>query len=263
MEKLYEIIGKGLCLLLLCSTLGIHAQNSLVVFKTEGRPMVKVNDSLKTLSKGSAIASNAVITIKDTENLLAIDEHGNCYKTDRIGDYTFADLLNSPVPADNSSFTKKYLTYVWNQFTNQNSAKTKTGVVFRTDNFTLLQPPDNVKFFVPEINFVWNIDAEFSYFMLKDLATGHISKFGVSGNSLTLFVDNRLLTKGNTYQWSVSDQKFPDLEQIEYFNFSIITNEEFAALKPELDSFKNDLSAIGFSTEEIKQLLCSDYKICY
>ena len=263
MEKLYEIIRNSACVLFLLSTIGVHAQNSLVVFKIEGRPMVKVNDSLQTLSKGSAITNGAVITLRESENLLAVDDQGNCYKTNRTGDYTFSELLSAAVPADNSSFTKKYLTYVWNQFTNQNSAKTKTGVVFRNENFTLLQPMDSVKFFTPEINFVWNIDAEVSYFMLKDLTTGHISKFGVSGNSLTLFVDNSILTKGSIYQWTVSDKKFPDLEQIEYFNFSIITNEEFAALKPELDAFKSDLSAIGLSTDEIKQLLCSDYKICY
>lgn len=263
MEKLYEVIRKGLLLLFFCCALAVQGQNSLVVFKTEGRPMLKVKDSLKTLSKGSEIAKDAIISLKEAENVLAIDELGNCYKTNRTGDYTFTDLLNSPTTADNSSFTKKYLTYIWNQFTNQNTTKSKTGVVFRNDNFTLLQPTDNVKFFAPEIEFVWNIDAEVSYFMLKDLSSSHITKFGVSGNSLTMFVDNVILTKGNSYEWTVSDKKFPNLEETEYFSFSILTNEEFAALKSDLDAFKTDLSAIGFSTEEIKQLMCSDYKICY
>ena len=263
MEKLYSIKYISLITLVLCCLSVGNAQNSLMVFKVNGSPILKVNDSLKSLSKGSQISSNASITLNANDDLLLINEKGNCYKINEPREYLFSEVLNNPVAVDNSSFTKKYFTYVWDQFVKNIKSKVKTGVVYRNDNLILLQPSDSVKIYNPEIKFVWNIEAEDSFFLLRDIETDHISKFGVTGNYLTLFVDNEFLEKGKAYQWAVSDTKFPNLDDVEFYKFSLLTTDEFNVLKPDIDLFKKELSALGFTSNEIRTLLCTDYKICY
>lgn len=263
MEKLYSIKYISLITLVLCCLSVGKAQENLMVFKVKGSPILKVNDSLKSLSKGSQIPSNAIVSLKANDDLLLINEKGKCYKINEAREYKFSEVLKNPVAEDNSSFTNKYFTYVWDQFAQNKKSKVKTGVVYRNDNIVLLQPSDSVKIYNPEIKFVWNIDVEDSFFLLRDVETDHISKFGVSGNYLTLFVDNEFLEKGKEYQWAITDTKFPNLEEVEFYNFSLLTGDEFKVHKPDIDLFKKELSALGLTNDEIKVLFCTDYKICY
>ena len=263
MEKLYSIKYISLITLVLCCLSIGNAQENLMVFKVNGSPVLKVNGSLKSLSKGSQVPSNAIVSLKANDDLLLINEKGKCYKINEAREYKFSEVLKNPVAQENSSFTNKYFTYVWDQFAKNKKSKVKTGVVYRNDNIILLQPSDSVKIYNPEINFVWNIDVEDSFFLLRDVETDHISKFGLTGNYLTLFVDNDFLEKGKAYQWAISDTKFPNLEEIEFFNFTLLTNDEFKLLKPDIDLFKKELSSLGLTSDEIGTLLCADYKICY
>jgi hypothetical protein len=249
-------------LVLCCLSVG-KAQENLMVFKVKGSPVLKVNDSLKSLSKGSQIPSNAIVSLSSSDDLLLINEKGDCYKINEPREYKFSEVLKNPVAEDNSSFTTKYFTYVWDQFTKKTKSKVKTGVVYRNDNIILLQPGNNVKIYNPEIKFVWNIDVDDSFFLLRDVETDHISKFGVAGNYLTLFVDNDFLEKGKAYQWAISDTKFPNLDEVEFYNFSLLTNDEFKVHKADIDLFKKELNTLGLSNDEIKVLFCADYKICY
>lgn len=263
MGKLYSLKAILLLALVFFCVVGSYAQDNLMVFKIEGTPVLKVDKAIKSLSKGSPIDANGLISLKDKDHLLLINNDGNCFEINKAGDYSFADIKKNPIKEDNSSFTKKYLSYVWNQFTKNTNAQSKTGVVYRNDMLILLQPSDNVKLYIPEIKFVWNVDSEEKYFFLKDIETDHLTKFGVMGNNLTLFVDDQLLKKGRSYQWAVSETKFPDLEALVFYSFSMLSNEEFKALEPEIQLFKKDLQSLGFSAPEIKLLLCNDYKICY
>ena len=263
MEKLYPIKYLSLIALLLCSVFIGSAQSNLMVFKVNGSPILKVKDSLRSLSKGSEISSNAIVSLRANDDLLLINEKGNCYKIDEPREYEFSEILKHPFAEDNSSFTKKYFTYVWNQFVKNTKRKSKSGVVFRGDKINLLQPRDSIRFNTPEVKFVWSSDSEESIFHLKNMETGHISKIGVTGNSLTLFIDNEILEKGKSYKWAISDDKFPNYEQVEFYSFTILTRDEFRLLKPDIDMFKKELSALGFTSNEIKSMLCIDYKICY
>jgi hypothetical protein len=263
MEKLYSIKNISLITLVLFSLSVVKAQKSLMVFKVNGSPILKVDGSLKSLSKGSQIPSNAIVSLSTNDDLLLINEKGQCYKINEPREYKFSEVLNNPVAEENSSFTNKYFTYVWDQFAKNKKSKVKTGVVYRNDNIILLQPSDSVKIYNPEIKFVWNIDVEDSFFLLRDIETDHIMKFGVTGNYLKLFVDNMFLKNGKTYQWAISDTKFPNLEEVEFYNFSLLTSEEFKVHKEDIDLFKKELSALGLTNDEIKVLFCTDYKICY
>ncbi len=196
-----------------------------------------------------------------------IDESGNLYNINKTGEYAFADLKNIPAEVDDSSFTKKYFTYVWKQFTNTNQARSKGGVVYRVDNNTLMfQPTDSVKIYFPEVRFVWKKGKEKDqtyYFILKDLKTNNITKIGTTDNNITLFVDNNVLKRSNSYEWTVSKTKYPNLDEVSFYNFELINTEEFKKLQSEINNITSDLQNLGFTTEEIKKMLCDDYHICY
>ncbi len=263
MGKLFSLKAAILVMLLFFCALDISAQDKLMVFKVEGTPVLKIDKTTKSLSKGSPIVLNSVVSVKANDQLLLINDAGYCFEIKKTGDYSYADIKKIPASVDNSSFTKKYLSYVWNQFAKNTANPSKTGVVYRNDNLILLQPSDSVKIYFPEIKFVWNLDSEEKYFFLKEMETDHLVKFGVMGKNLTLFVDDQLLKKGKSYQWAVSETKFPDMDALTFYNFSLLSNDEFKALEPDIDLFKRDLAALGFSTSEIKIMLCNDYKICY
>ena len=75
-------------------------------------------------------------------------------------------------------------------------------------------------------------------------------------------VDNYTMVKKD-YQWAVSNTKFPNLDEVEFYSFSLLTNEEFATHKKDIDLFKKELTTLGLTNDEIRILFCSDYKICY
>lgn len=263
MGKLYALKAAGLFILLFFYVHGGSAQDNLMVFKVEGRPVLKVDNTTKSLSKGSPIVTNSIVSVKANDHLLLINDAGNCFEIKKSGDYSYAQIKRIPAAADNSSFTQKYLSYVWNQFAKNTTTTSKTGVVYRNDNLILLQPSDSVKIYFPEIKFAWKLDSEENYFFLKEMETDKLVKFGVMGKNLTLFVDDHLLKKGNMYQWAVSETKFPDMDALTFYNFSLLSNEEFKSLEPDIELFKKDLQALGFNASEIKIMLCNDYKICY
>ncbi|MGB1308674.1 MAG: hypothetical protein ACPG6B_07170 [Oceanihabitans sp.] len=72
-----------------------------------------------------------------------------------------------------------------------------------------------------------------------------------------------MLKRGVAYQWAISEKKFPNLDDLVFYNFTLLTPEEFKALKPEIEAFKADMQKLGFTPSEIKNLLCNDYKMCY
>jgi hypothetical protein len=263
MEKLRSLRHIGALVLIFCCLSVVKAQEKLMVFKVKGSPVLKVNDSLKSLSKGSQVPSNSIVSLATNDDLLLINEKGNCFQINDAREYNFSEVLENAVAEDNSSFTNKYFTYVWDQFAKNKKSKVKTGVVYRNDNIVLLEPADSVKIYNPEIKFSWNIDVPESYFLLRDIETNHISKFGTKGSYIKLFVDNEFLVKGKEYQWAVSDTKFPNLDELDFFNFSLLTGDEFLEYKSDIDLFKKELTSLGLSKGEIKVLFCNDYKICY
>lgn len=263
MEKLYIVIKKACLFSLLFLSVQAFTQTDLVVYKIHGTPKLKTNAAVKNISKGLLLneKSKVLLAVKDT--LLLIDKEGNTFKINTKGSYSVHDISKNPVATTSSSFTKKYFSYVWNKFIKKENTKTKVGVVFRNDNVVLLQPSDSVKLYTSEIKFVWNTDYKESFFHLKNTSNNHIIKFGVNGSFVTLFVDNVILNRGVGYQWAISEKKFPNLDDLVFYNFSLLTEAAFQTLQPELDAFKKDMQSLGFSSEEIKKMLCNDYKVCY
>ena len=266
MEKLYSVKTSLFFFIFLLSSICI-AQENFIVFKVDGTPILKHNDTLRSISKGSLLNNNSRVTLKNSDSFLMIDKAGSLYNVDKTGDYAYADLQKIPADVDDTSFTKKYFTYVWKQFTNNTNTRSKGGVVYRVDNNSLMfQPTDSVKIYFPEVRFVWKKGKEKDktyYFILKDLKTNSITKIGTTDNNVTLFVDNNILKRDNSYEWTVSETKYPNLDKVPFYNFELINTEEFKKLQAEINNITTDLQKLGFTPEEIKVMLCEDYRICY
>jgi len=245
----------------------VYSQNNFIVFKVEGAPRLLQNDTIRTVTKGSIIDFTSKLTLHRDDSVLIINEEGNLIKVDDERTYTYNDLYYIAPEKDDSNFTKKYFAYVWNQFTNNRKIRTKGGVVYRVDNNSLMiEPSDSVKIYFPEIKFVWKKDDAVDktyYFILKNLKTNHITKIGTRNDELRLFVDNVILKRGTNYEWAVSETKYPDLYEVTFYNFELLDNEQFKSLSFEISSITTGLQKLGFASEEIKKMLCEDYKICY
>jgi hypothetical protein len=265
MEKLLSI-KKITFFLIIFSILFTNAQNNFFVYKVNGSPELKVNDTLRAINKGTMIEKMSSLKLSENDELHLIDEIGDLFKVSEVGNYLFNDLQKLSPIKDKSSFTKKYFAYVWKQFTNNTGKNIKTGVVYRIDNITLmLQPADSIKIYFPEVKFSWNKEKDDKplYFILKDKSSNQVTKIGTNNTSITLFIDNLLLKRGNFYEWTVTETKYPNFEEITFYSFELLDSKMFKALQEELSELTKDLKKLGFNDTEIKTMLCEDYKVCY
>ncbi|AOW20330.1 hypothetical protein [Urechidicola croceus] len=266
MEKFFSI-KLIFTVVVILSSMYSYSQKSFFVYNVEGSPIFKVNDSIKPINKGTKIDTKSSLTISKTDTILIINGLGELFKISKEGNYLFKDLEKLKSEKNNSSFTKKYFNYIWNQFTNNTKNNTQTGVVYRTDNLTLmLKPLDSIKIHFPEIKFVWNmnpLENKELYFILLENETNHVTKIGTTNNTITLFIDNHILHRGKTYKWTVSETKYPDLESIEFYNFELLDNDTFKSMQLEIGEITSDLEKLGFQTEMIKRMICEDYKVCF
>jgi hypothetical protein len=197
-----------------------------------------------------------------------LDNNHSVYKFEQQGTFKYKDLKKVAPTIDKSTFTQRMFEYVWNQFTKTNvKEKNKSGVVYRGDNIVLmLHPADSIKIFYPEIKFEWHQIEDKTkdyYFILRDVENKNITKIGLKDNSLTLFVNENLVTSGKTYEWTITETKFPNYDKTTFYSFKLLTASEFDNLKKEIDAITEDLKSLGFDKNEIRAAICEDYKVCF
>lgn len=263
MGNIFKSVNKTLLFGLILISFEVLAQDTFVVFKKTGTPVFRVNDSLAAIYKGTTLDADCSVTLANNDTLLYVNKEGSCFFLEDPGTYGYANLAAVPPKEDNTSFTRRYFAYVWDEFIKNKKSVAKTGVVYRIENVTMIKPADSVRIYRPSIEFSWMMDAPESYFMLRDQTSGHLTKIATPGTRLTLFVDNVLLKKGHAYQWAVSDVLFPDLSKLEFNRFEVLSQEELRSMEASLKALKADLSALGLTAEEINRSLCSDYKLCF
>jgi hypothetical protein len=245
-----------------------QGQNDFFVHFYKGIPFVEQNDSIKPISKGSIIEKDAKLVINKKDVVHLIDDKGEVYKISKTGKYKWKELNKLNPEKNSSSFSKSFFTSLWKQFTNTAaSKKNKSAVVYRGDDILLMQnPTDSAKVYASEIRFKWKKIPKKTkdyYFILKDVETGVISKFGTPTNELTLFVDDINLKQSKSYLWAITETKYFNENEIAFFNFSILNKSEFKALESNIKKLTKYFKSLGLSKKEIKATISEDYKIYY
>ncbi|TDT46495.1 hypothetical protein CLV90_0546 [Maribacter spongiicola] len=238
------------------------AQNSYYVFKKSGKPFLNID---APVLRGSVIGTSDVLLLHKKDTVFLINEVGELFELKQANSYAYNSLKNYKKQEEADSFTKKYFSYVWKQFTNQQKTRQRPGVVYREDrNIKLLSPKDSIKKYVPEIFFKWknNTDSTKVYFHLQEVETNHIFKIGLTGNEIKLYRDNFILKNGRDYKWAVTKEPYPNFSEVKFNNFELLNKDSYLALKKEMETLTLALQLLGFSDEDIKTAICLDYKFC-
>ncbi len=237
------------------------AQN-YYVFKKRGKPTI---NKTETLNRGSVFSDADTLHLGENDYVLFVNKIGDLFEISKSNIYAFSAITDYKKKIEKESLTQKYFVYVWQQFTNQHKRKQEAGVVYREErNIALITPIDSVKTGSPEVKFSWNnkTDKEDLFFFLRDLKTKHLSKIGLTGNALTLSVDNFILKPGQSYEWSVSEFPFPNLNELQFNQLNVLTKEEYQNSLKEINAIIIAFKYLGFSEAEIQEVICSDYKLC-
>lgn len=261
MERIFfsRLIGTLLCLLLVQITV---AQGSYYVFKISGGPFF---NSEKVVERGSYFQERDTLKLGNNDYVMLVNQKGELFELVTPNIYTLLDVPNFKLKMEYSSFSKKYFSYIWQQFTNKRKSKQEAGVVYREErNVQRLIPIDSSKVYRSQVWFSWknNTDKKLMYFFLKDLKTGHMTKIGTFSDSLLLQIDNYLLKPGNLYEWSVAISSFPNLNELEFSTLSVLTKEEYLKIAEEVAILVESFKLLGFTEAEIQQAICESYKFC-
>lgn len=254
-----RLIGTLLMVFLAQTT---FAQHTYYVFKKSGEPLFDAN---KNVERGTYFQEQDTLKLRGDDYVMLVNQEGELFELNIPNTYSFKDIFGYKVKMEYTSFTKKYFTYVWRQFTNKRKSKQEAGVVYREGrNIQAKMPVDSAKIYKPNVWFSWDnkTDNSLVYFFLKDLESGHMTKIGTRSDSLLLQIDNNLLKPGNRYEWSVASSSFPNLNELEFNALAVINDEEYLNIKEEVTILIKTFKILGFSKAEIQEAICLDYKFC-
>lgn len=261
MERIFfsRLIGTFLCMLFTQISV---AQSSYYVFKKSGSPFFS---SEKEVERGSYFQNGDTLKLANNDYVMLVNQKGELFELETPNIYTLLEVSNFKLKMEYTSFTKKYFSYIWQQFTNKRKSKQEAGVVYREErNVQQLIPIDSAKVYMQEVWFSWknNTDKELMYFFLKDVETGHMTKIGTFSDSLLLQLDNYLLKPGKEYEWSVAISSFPNLNNLKFSRLTVLNKEEYQKIAEEVAILVKSFKLLGFTETEIQQAICESYKFC-
>jgi len=268
MENLFKI--DRILVVILINLLVIrvgYSQTSFVVHKVIGEPYLQVNDSIKSLTRGSLIDKSSVLVMNRDDVVHYINDEGELYRLLETGSFSYEDLQNIPASQNNPSFLKELISYSWKEFTNTIAVRNKkSGVVYRGEELIAkLNPVDSAFIAGSEIRFTWepkeNKEKDY-YFILRDVSKGTITTIGTPSTGLTLMVDENLLMFGNKYEWAIAETRIPP-DDFPFSSFEIGSKEEIKNSMQKIKQIYSLLSKNGYSREEIRNIACQEFKICY
>ncbi|MDY2588344.1 hypothetical protein [Winogradskyella aquimaris] len=251
---------------LVCNT--IFAQNEyLFVLRWKGQPYLVEKDSTIQITRGAAINKKTKLVMGRNDEIILINGDGNAIKLYETGTFKFKELVSLPPLENNSSYSRKLMNYFIKEFTySLNNDKVKSGVVYRGDYVELIQPLDSTKFYQDEITFNWTAIENKTkpyYFIIREAGSTEATMIGCYSNKISLLVDGVNLKVGQSYQWTVVESKYENLEKINYKTFTLLDDSSYQNIKKEVDYLSEFLGSIGFSENEIESILCNEYKTCF
>lgn len=242
----------------------LHSQN-LVVFETNGEPTIDESGFVHRLQKGQNLATNATLTINKNDKVLVVSNEGILYKIEGPQTIIASKIEKDLKTVEETTFSKQYLNYIWNQLQSKSKIKNNNGNVFREGlPSNLLFPKDSLNLYDRKVTFKWkpNLKQNSTFFFLKDCTDNTLFKLEILGQEISLFVDNIILKKGVSYDWGVSKKQFPDFDTTPLNNFTILTDKDYEKQKSEVLRHNSTLNLQSFNEKEIKDFLCRFHNIC-
>lgn len=239
------------------------AQDKLCVYKTQGASIIEKNNKQMAIKKGTIIDKMSVVKLFPDSEIIAIDNTGNTYMIKKAGDFSLKHLLNFKTKKNSSSFTASYFKHIWNEMTAENNEKVLIAGVFRGE-VLMTYPHDKSKVANSKIVFKWHelVNTELYYVFVKNPITDDILKIETNGTHLALYDDNAIFQDSYSFDWTVSTEAFPNLDNIPFHNFNIIDRNEYMKLKENYSEFIDDLQSLGLTDSIIEDLLCKLHGLC-
>lgn len=270
MENLFKVKKAYVLLVFLFLTFQFcfAKKNKLFVYKYEGSPKIEVNDSIIIVKKGTLLDENTKLIMQREDVIYMVNDKGDVFELFQTGTFTHKELLAIKPMTTNSSFAKTYFSFVWKEFTNTDVLRRdKSGVVYRGDDIILMRnPADDIRIYNNEIRFEWdripNKEKDY-YFVIRNKETKTITTIGTPANTLSIMIDGTILQQGQSYEWSITETRFPNMSKIPFYSFQILSNEEFKDVKNNISLISTDLKNMGFTNSEIQIAICEDFKLCY
>lgn len=244
-----------------------YSQGDLYVFNHKGNVnIIKDKDSIQVY-KGCLIKENQELVLDSNSSVIYINKDGLNQKISKKGRYSYSSLTEFKNNEEQPSFMKAYFSYLWEEFTNlKRETRTKSGVVYRGDEEVLmLYPYNNSSLYSDFITFNWQRikDKKKNYYVvIKHADSIKYSLIGTKNNQIELKVDGILLKKNTSYQWTITETKFFNIEKLNFHTFTIPGQEEYAKLKNDSQKIENYLLKLGVNQDNIDKILCQDFKIC-
>ena len=268
MENIFKINRIFVVILISLLVLRVgYSQASFVVHKVIGEPYLQVNDSIKSLTKGSLIDKSAILTMNRDDVVHYINDEGELFKLLDTGSFSYEDLQNIPALQNNPSFLRESFSYLWKELTNTLAVRNKkSGVVYRGEELVVkLNPVDSALIAGNEIRFEWvpkeGKEKDY-YFILKDVSSGLTTVIGTPSTKLTLIIDGTLLKYGNQYDWTIAETQLPE-KDFPFSSFQIGSKEEIKNSMQKIKQIYSFLSKNGYSKDEIRNISCQEFKICF
>ncbi|SHG20772.1 hypothetical protein SAMN05443549_102431 [Flavobacterium fluvii] len=259
MEKLSRLL-KVIILFNLCIQ-PLNAQNRLCIYNTKGSVVLEENPIKKEIKKGDFINKKDNVKVADKSQITALDESGQVYLIDKPGNYNFDKLLLFRKKEATTGLTSKYFKLVWQEMT-QKGGKKVIGAVYRGNNL-MLSPKDSAKVKNSKITLRWKADSlSLNYVFIRKKESDEVLKLATNGSGLVLFNDNPIFQQGTTFEWTVSKESFPNLNNLPFYTFTLVDRNKYKTLKDDYKSFIDDLKASGLDDEQINNVLCERFGLC-
>ena len=87
-------------------------------------------------------------------------------------------------------------------------------------------------------------------------------KLATNGNQISLYKTQPFFSEGNTFEWTVTTEEFPSLDNLTFYSFELINRNQYAEQVKNYTALLTDLEALGLSDAEIETTICETYGLC-
>ncbi len=246
----------------LCS-LTLWSQDTLCIYKTKGVAILEHDKTKVPIKKGAYILKQDIVKIPAKSEIIAIDNNGSAYQINKEGSYSLRQLHSFKIKQTSSTLTSNYLKYIWKELTNTKDQEVLIAGVFRGD-LLMLSPKDSSQIAGSRITLKWRpIEGEDLYSVfIRNSVTEDVLKIETNGSQLALFDDNPFFNEDDGFQWTVSTDPFPNLDNLPFYSFNLVDRNTYYERLKDYSQLIVDLKALGNSDEEINAILCETYGLC-